>query len=288
MAPASGEAASARRRAASSAVAPATHSAAGFDLLEMVYASLRPQLEALRGALASDKPSAVACDAALEVMRALAPLSGPLEPALCALARTAERSSKVHLSGGGLEGLLEGTELIGAHAMDVAVGAHYFEVVERQRRAVATLTAERDEACARVATQMRQFREGDASLAATRAQLAEQSDRIERLVKEEGATRVALERARTRQVAQAGLMEQTLATNGHAVRMQVDEQRRLRERLATLKDEERRRATYFSGEAITEAAAAAAATAPRPRGWASSAREGRVADDAVVASEAGK
>ena len=184
------------------------------SLMATVEKGLRPKLREIDAALASGVPSAEAFDASLEVLIAIAPLLGPHEGAATAIAAAAQSAARVPTG--------------------EQTSAHFFSVVDEQRQFIDKLTAERDYVYARRDAGQRILKEKGKMLAKEKRRLAERTERIDEIMRETAAVRLQVEEERRERGVWEEKMAELRQTQGHATRLQLEEQRKLRERIQVM------------------------------------------------------
>lgn len=254
-------AATARHRAdAEDAVDPLQHAfggaaAASGALLSAVDARLSPQLSRIRQALGSGKPTAEACDASLEVLLALAPLLGPLEPAARQIAAFAHRASRAlprrsnePLQAGyvGAEEPISGLTTRPEHAAGLV--PHYFAATEALEQAIEELTREKEKALAESREQLVRIRQGEKVLNATKGELETLRDRIDAIMKSDAVNRTKLGQLKEKQAGQDARLNELIEGQGHVYRVGLEDERVLRERIEDMKrDAERQKLLGLAG-----------------------------------------
>ena len=196
---------------------------------------LGPQLQSIDDAISSSKPTAAACDGSLEVLHALAPLLGPLEPTTLQLANAAHHASRAPprrshepLSDSSITTLPE-------HIAGMT--RHYFGAAAALEQAMDQLSAERDAALSESHAQQGRLRESEVALAKTRAELEGKREAIDTTMRAVAASRTQLERVRKKQVGQDARVTELLQTNGRATRMWLQEQTRLENKMVDMQIE---------------------------------------------------
>lgn len=193
-------------------------------VVHAVESRLAPELAAVRSAVASGTPTAAACESALTVLERVAPLLGPNENAMRVIAQAARRSAlATPLAQPGEVGGVA----VGAAAADYE---YSFGQAEAQQRLIGSLFAERDAANAQCHAQRAQLAGAEAALAAARAQLAEKSDALDQMMRDGAAMRADLAEVQSHQKEGTGRVGELLRTGGHATRVLMEEERRLKEK----------------------------------------------------------
>jgi hypothetical protein len=221
--------------------------AAQATLLTAINSKLHSELASIDGALRLGTPSTEACDACFDVMHSLGPLLGPLEPTLLQIAAETRRAARTPFRGAftnleaveSKQGKAAGSEA-GEEAEEMVRGVHYFACAEKQLRTIRTLTAERDAALLRDDEQRKRVAVAEAALAETKAQLEEQTERIDTLMKEDAARQRALEKVLEQQRTQEERSAEARETHGHVMREHMEEHRKLSEKLEELHEEHNR------------------------------------------------
>ena len=189
----------------------------------------------IRAALAAGVPNGPACEACLRVLTEVAPLAGALEPALQRIASVIEASAR------GPRSRQRDVGQVSEAAVSEVETAYYFDAAFEQQRIVDALTAERDAADGLLQEARCELAHRERALAGTRAELAQKTQRIDELVREMTSKQRHLSWAEAEKQRHIERYEEGRMRMGHATRMQLDENMRLEERIAGLRQEIARR-----------------------------------------------
>lgn len=186
--------------------------------------------QATEAALVCGTPSTEAIDGCSRVLLAIAPLCGPLEPAMQRIAIGAETAAR--------------GPLVDSPISEARSRRAFFEVVARQEEEVSALTAERDAALAQLDANQRQVATREATLSATRADLVQQTCRIDEIMRDQAAKQKEMAAALAEGQRAMRRYEEGRARGARAVREQHEEETRLESQIALLRQEyvERQRA----------------------------------------------
>lgn len=268
--------------------APTPHARAA--LLESVQELLMPQLAAMNEALRTRTPSTEAAEACVHTLRTLAPLLGALQPAALQLASSAQASCRLPTrsevaerrqasrpgSGrpGSAGGRLGSAGRPGSAGSVVAGfggradGVYFFEAAAAQQEELAEVQAARDETCSERDDVRRELAVREAALATARHTLGQATSRVEQLVADLTAKQAEASLKRRQQQHQQAKYEASQLDAGQTTRSHLEEQAKLHQRIAELKEEilnRERLALYPRPHPIDLANAGALAPPPQPK-----------------------
>ena len=234
------------RAAATSAKKQPPPAAAAKLMSELDY-RLHSRFRAIERCLDEGVPSAEACEASVHVLLSLAPLLGPNEGTLVQIASAARRASRAvappSLSSPAREDKPHNTcrgpppSSAMAPVADEHGAPFYFSVVNQQQALVDALTAERNGACELLDSQRRDMAAKESALMAAKADLQDSAEKIDDLMKLELVRREQLKQVRAERATQKAELAELLHVQSHATRMQLEEQRKLKEVRQTLLEE---------------------------------------------------